>query len=218
MTDSLRVVLVDDHELFRHGLGTMLTHLGDVDVVAEAGTGDAAVQAADQHRPDVVVMDLQMPGLSGIDATRRITSDHPAIGVLVVTMHEDDTSVVAALRAGARGYVLKGASPDEFLRALRAVAHGDAVLSPSVAARLRGYVAPDLTGVTPPFPELSDREREVLDLIAAGRSNAEISRQLYISGKTVRNHITNIFSKLHVSDRAQAIVLARDAGLGHQHG
>jgi DNA-binding NarL/FixJ family response regulator len=214
MTEPLRIMLADDHPLFRRGLRAAID--GDVgcEIVAEAENGDEAVRLALELQPDVVVMDVQMPGRSGIEATRAIVRQSPHIGVLVVTMFEDDDSVFAAMRAGARGYLLKGADHDEITRAVRAVASGDAIFGPSVATRLMAYFAAS-SGVHPQaFPELTLREREVLELIAQGRSNSQIAQHLVLSGKTVRNHVSNIFTKLHVLDRAQAIVKARDAGLG----
>jgi DNA-binding NarL/FixJ family response regulator len=210
----LRVVLVDDHPLFRHGLRQLLEQVGGHRVVAEAADGQAAIEAVGEHDPDLVVMDLTMPVLSGLEATRRVVRDHPRTAVLVLTMNEDDNSVFAALRAGARGYVLKGCEGSEFLRAVRAVAQGEALFGPAVAARISAF----LTGGPPvarqAFPELTDREREILDGLAAGRSNAQIAAQLYLSEKTVKNYITAVFDKLQVAGRAEAIVRAREAGLG----
>ncbi len=210
-----RILLADDHALFRHGLRALLGSLPEFEVVGEAATGEEAVARSLDLRPDVVLMDIQMPGLNGIEATRRILNTSPHVGVVVVTMFEDDDSVFAAMRAGARGYVLKGADETEILKVIRAVASGEAHFGPKIARRLMSFFSaprPD----TPPvaFPELTAREREVLDLIAQGLSNAEIARNLFLSPKTVRNHISNVFGKLRVTDRAQAIVRAREAGLG----
>ncbi|WP_182876607.1 response regulator transcription factor [Microbispora sp. H10670] len=210
--EPIRVLLVDDHPLLRHGLRTLLEQVGGAEVVGEAGDGEEAVALALSLRPDVVVMDLVMPGTSGIEATRRLIDREPALGVLVLTMSEDDASVFAALRAGARGYVLKGTGGAEFIAAVRSVARGEAVYGPAVARRIRRFLAsgPDVT----PFPELTARERGVLDLLASGKSNAEIARALFLSQKTVKNHLTSVFAKLQVADRAQAVVRARRAGLG----
>ena len=181
----------------------------------EATTGEEAIALAEELQPDVILMDLQMPGISGVEATRRILRASPNTRILVVTMFEDDHSVFSAIRAGARGYVLKGANPEEVLRAIRVVVGGEAIFSPSVATRLIEFFA-DLRPEAPPrsFPELADREREILDLIAQGRSNAETARRLALSTKTVANHVSNVFSKLQVADRAQATLRAREAGLG----
>jgi DNA-binding NarL/FixJ family response regulator len=212
--DRLRVLIADDHLLFRDGLRALLASADDTDLVGEASTGEEVVALAASLQPDIVLMDVQMPGVNGIDATRQIVRMSPHIGVLVVTMFEDDHSVFAAMRAGARGYMLKGASHAEMLRAIRAVGSGEAIFSPVIAARLIDYFA-NIRPVTPPqvFPELSDREREVLALLAQGTSNAEIAARLVLSPKTVRNHVSNILSKLQVADRAEAIVRAREAGL-----
>ena len=213
----MRVLLADDHTLFRRGLRAMLEQRGGIEVVAEACDGREAVAATAEHAPDVVVLDLDMPEVSGVEATRRILADDPDARILILTMFDDDVSLDAALRAGALGYVLKGAQPDMFLRALHGVAQGEAVFGPDVARRLPTLL--DGSAAEPrPFPELSDRELEVLDLIAAGVRNADIARRLFLSPNTVRNHITNIFAKLHVEDRSQAIVRAREAGLGRGSG
>jgi len=217
--DPLRVLIVDDHPLFRSGLRALLGTLPDTTVAGEATTGEEAVASAAELQPDVIVMDLQMPGVSGIDATRRILDTSPHIGILVVTMFEDDYSVFAAMRAGAKGYVLKDTDEEDMLHAIRAVGKGEAIFSPAVARRVIDFFTGTRSEVewavpTRAFPELTDREREVLDLIAQGLSNPEIAARLYLSPKTVRNHISNIFAKLQFADRAQAIVRAREAGLG----
>lgn len=212
---SVRALIADDHPVFREGLKALLAALPDIEVVGEAANGEEAVAAAVSLHPDVVVMDVHMPSMNGIEATRRIANAAPKIGVLILTMVEDDDSVFAALRAGARGYVLKGADHLEVMRAVEAVARGEAIFGPSIAERIVSYFAsaPAVTR-SRSFPQLTDREREVLELIAAGRPNQTIARQLVVSEKTVRNHVSNIFSKLHVADRAEAIVRAREAGLG----
>ncbi len=210
----MRAVVADDHPVFRQGLRVLLEDLG-VDVVAEAAEGEEAVTAVLRERPDVVLMDLQMPRLSGVEATRRLIEHDPDIRVLVLTMVADDDTVFAAVQAGALGYVLKGAGQEEIGRALTAVAEGQAVYGAQIARRLRAFFAAG-TGVAKPFPELSDREREVLDLIAAGLPNAVVAQRLFLSDKTVRNYITAIFAKLGVRDRAEAMVRARDAGLGRK--
>lgn len=216
--EVVRVLVADDHPMFREGLRAMLEAVPDVDVVAECESGAAAIEAAAAVQPDVLIMDLRMPGMSGIDATRQIVGTSPHIGVLVVTMFDEDESVFAAMRAGARGYVLKGAGHDEILRAVRTVAAGEAIFGSALAKRLIGYFSGG--GGTPavPFGNLTAREREVLDKVAAGRSNGGIARDLGLSEKTVRNHLSNIFVKLQVADRAQAIVRAREAGLGVRPG
>ncbi|MEV4328310.1 response regulator transcription factor [Microbispora rosea] len=214
--EPIRIVVVDDHPLMREGLRALVTSLPDIEVVGEAGDGDAARREVQLTRPDVVVMDLHMPGVNGVEATRAIVRAVPATRVLVLTMFEDDESVFAAMRAGAFGYLVKGAKQEEIVRAVRSVAAGHAVFGPSVARRIIDFFAARASRAPAPepFPELTAREREVLDLIAAGRSNAAIARHLAISGKTVSNHITAIFAKLAVADRAEAIVRARQAGLG----
>ncbi|MFC0678139.1 response regulator [Lysobacter korlensis] len=213
----LRVLLVDDHPLLRHGLRALLEDVGEAEVVGEASDGAEAIELALALDPDVVVMDLAMPGVSGLDATRQLIDERPELGVLVLTMSDDDASVFAALRAGARGYVLKGSGGGEFLSAVRAVARGEAVYGAAVAGRIRRFLTggqPQSGSSTPPFPELTPREREILDLLADGRTNAEIAGSLFLSLKTVKNHLTSIFAKLQVADRAQAAVRARQAGLG----
>jgi DNA-binding NarL/FixJ family response regulator len=211
----IRILVADDHALFRDGLRALFGSVPDAEVVGEAATGEEAVRRTEELQPDVVLMDTQMPGVNGIQATRRIVGQSPHVGVVVVTMFEDDDSVFAAMRAGARGYVLKGADQDEILKVIRAVADGEAHFGPKIAARLMNFFsAPEPPVPTDAFPELTAREREVLDLLAKGRSNNEIARDLYLSPKTVRNHISNVFAKLQVADRAQAIIRAREAGLG----
>ncbi len=211
----LRILIADDHTLVRSGMRALLQTEEDLEVVGEAATGEQVVTMATTLQPDVIVMDLRMPGISGIEATRRILHSNPAIRILVVTLLEEDDTLFAALRAGARGYVLKEASEVELLRAIRAVGEGEAIFSASMAERLVGFFsAPRQTISSLPFPDLTEREREILTLIAQGRSNSEITQQLVIGQKTVRNYISSIFSKLQVADRAQAIIRAREAGLG----
>jgi DNA-binding NarL/FixJ family response regulator len=216
---SLRVLVVDDHPLYREGLVTAISSMPGTEVVGEAADGQEAVDATAALTPDVVVMDLHMPVLNGVDATRLICERQPATAVLVLTMLEGDESVFAAVRAGARGYLLKGADRSEIARALDAVGHGEVVFSSAIAARVLGYFAGGRPnhGATP-FPELTDREREILDLVARGLTNAEIARRLVVSDKTVRNHVSNVFAKLHVGGRAEAVARARDAGLGAERG
>ena len=214
--DRLRILVVDDHEEFRTGLKALLTVSSTSEVVGTATNGIDAVSAALTLQPDIVLMDLQMPRLNGIEATERIVGSSPHIGVLVLTMMEDDDSVFAAVRAGARGYLLKGARRAEIMRAIEAVGAGEVIFGPGIAERVMTY----FKGVPTPqstarlFPQLTERERDILSRIAEGRENNEIARQLGISIKTVRNHASNIFTKLQVAHRAQAIVLAREAGLG----
>jgi DNA-binding NarL/FixJ family response regulator len=214
--EPLRVLIADDHPLFRHGIAVLLQALPEFEVIGEATTGEEAVALAEQLQPDVILMDIQMPEINGIEATRRILHTSPHIRVLMVTMSEDDASVFTAMRAGARGYVLKDAQKDDMLRAVRAVGRGEAIFSPAIAGRLIDFFAASRPAAPPQaFPELTDREREILGLIAQGHSNPEIAEQLILSPNTVRNYVSNIFSKLQVIDRAQAIVRAREAGLGY---
>jgi DNA-binding NarL/FixJ family response regulator len=212
--DPLRVLIADDHPLFRNGMRALLSSVQDMEVAGVATKGEEAVALATSLQPDVILMDLQMPGINGIEATRQILHTSPHIRVLVVTMFEDDHSVFTALRAGARGYILKDADEDEILRAIRAVGRGEAIFSPTIAQRLIDFFsAPQPILLPQIFPELTDREREVLGLIAQGHNNNDIARRLGLSLKTVANHVSNIFSKLQVADRAQAIIRAREAGL-----
>lgn len=209
-----RLLIADDHPAFRRGLELMLADIDDVDVVGSAETGVQALELAARLAPDVVLMDLRMPDLDGIEATRRLSRGTPAPAVVVVTMFEDDDSVFAALRAGARGYLLKGADQDEIIRAVRAAAAGEAIFGPEIAHRVISHFAHGAGSTTAVFPALTEREREVLELVAAGKGNAAIAHELMISLKTVRNHVSNIFTKLQVSDRSAAIVKARRSGLG----
>jgi DNA-binding NarL/FixJ family response regulator len=214
--EPITVLIADDHQFFRDGVRALLDGQPDMECVGEATTGEEAVRRASEEQPDVVLMDVQMPGMSGVEATRLIVSSSPQIRVLVVTMFEDDSLVFAAMRAGARGYLLKGARHEDMVRAIRAVGSGDAIFSPAIAAKLVEYFAA-LQPSRPQqvFPELSSREREILALLARGHKNAEIAERLVISPKSVRNYVSNIISKLQVADRAQAILRAKDAGLGN---
>ena len=211
---SISVLIADDHPTFRAGLRLMLGTAGDIDVLGEAEDGNRVVELAEQLEPDVVVMDLRMPGLDGIEATRRLVAGRPELGVVVLTMFDDDESVFAAMRAGARGYLLKGAEQDEILRGIRAIAAGEAIFGPAVARRVIEHFSTGVGSAKAAFPTLTERERQVLELIAAGRGNAAIAHELCLTLKTVRNHVSNIFAKLQVPDRAAAIVKARDAGFG----
>ncbi|MGY1603307.1 response regulator [Geodermatophilus sp. SYSU D00815] len=210
----VRVVVVDDHPVYRDGLALLLGSVPGLAVVGTAADGAAAVDLALEEQPDVVMMDVQMPGLDGIEATRRITSASPSIGVVVLTMSEDDGTVFSAVRAGARGYLLKGADQEEVVRAITTVAGGGAVFGAALARRIADFFTAGPRGPETAFPQLTAREREVLDLVAAGRSNAQIAATLYLSPKTVRNNVSNVLTKLQVADRAEAIVRAREAGFG----
>lgn len=216
--DQLRIVVVDDHRLFRDGLAALLDGAPDIAVVGHAETGLGAIARVEELSPDVVLMDIMMPDLNGIEATRRIRTDHPEVEIVMLTMLEDDDSLFAAMCAGAHGYILKGSDKADVLRTVRAVAAGEALFGPAIARRLTTFFQyAEGKGLSvSPFPELTDREREVLDLIAAGLGNTEIASRLYISNKTVSNHISNIFAKLHLADRAHAIVAAREVGLGRR--
>ena len=215
--ERIRVLIADDHPVFRGGLRTLLSSLGEAEVVGEAATGAEAVRASEELQPDVVVMDLHMPELNGIEATRQICAQSPHIGVLVLTMFEDDDSVFAAMRAGAKGYLLKGADQDDIVRAIAAVGRGEAIFGPDIAKRVIEYfTVPRASHAAQAFPELTAREREVLELVAQGHNNAWMARHFVLSQKTIRNHVSNIFTKLQVADRAQAIVRAREAGMGQQ--
>ncbi len=215
MTTPIRVLIADDHPLFRDGLRALLNSIPQTQLVGEAANGEEVLKQAVTLQPDVIVMDIQMPGLNGVDATKLILHDNPDIGIIVLTMFEDDDLVFAALRAGARGYILKGADQTEILRAIGAAVQGEALLGAPIAKRLTRFFSASRSSLSAQaFPELTEREREILGLIAQGFSNGEIAEQFVLSPRTVRNHISRIFSKLQVPDRARAIVLAREAGLG----
>jgi DNA-binding NarL/FixJ family response regulator len=211
--EPLQIVVADDHPVYRDGVTLLFDSEPDLSVVGQAATGEEAVLTAAATQPDVVVMDLNMPVMGGVEATRRIVTTSPHIAVLVLTMMEDNDSLFAAMRAGATGYLLKDAAKDEILRAVRSVAAGTAVFGPAIAHRVIDYFSGQPASATLPFPELTEREREVLTLIGRGENNARIARALFISPKTARNHVSNILAKLQVADRAQAIIRAREAGL-----
>lgn len=212
---SVRILIADDHPLFRDGLRTLLESVDDCVAIAEAGNGGAAVELAASLAPDLVLMDINMPGLNGIEATRRIVQHNGAVHVLMLTMFEDDDSVFAAVRAGARGYILKGARQDEILRAIRAVANGEVIFGPGIAQRVMRLLRNERpAGAVASLPELTARETEILELLAQRQSNAEIAARLVLSSKTVRNYVSSILSKLEVADRAEARAAAQAAGLG----
>jgi DNA-binding NarL/FixJ family response regulator len=216
--DRIRVLVADDHPVFRRGMRAILGAEPDTELVGEATDGEEAVARALELRPDVILMDLNMPKVSGIEATRRILEASPDTAILMLTMFEDDKSIFAAMRAGAHGYVLKGADGEETLRAIHAAANGEAIFSPTIRRRLTVYFATPAgdskTSSVQVFPNLTEREHEILSLMAEGYTNTAIASQLYLSPKTVRNYVSSIFTKLEVSDRSQAIVHAREAGLG----
>lgn len=213
--EMIRVLIADDHQLFRDGLRGLLQDAPDVEVVAEATTGAEAFELTVEHEPDLILMDLKMPDVNGIEAARQIKEKVPGASVLMLTMFDDDASIFAAMRAGARGYVLKGVKRDEMLRAVRAAAGGEAIFSPGIATRMMEYFA-RMRPVRPEdaFPELTPREREVLALLAQDYSNQEIAEELVISSKTVRNHVSHVLQKLQAADRVEAAARARDAGMG----
>jgi len=215
----IRLLVVDDHTLFREGLSALLSAIEDMELIGEATTGKEALALASSLQPDVILMDINMPDVNGVEATRIILDEHPVIGIIMVTMLEDDASIFSAMRAGARGYVLKGAKHEELLQTIRAVADGQALFGPAVATRMMEffsrYESKKKTAIpVDVFPDLTRRELEVLNLIAQGANNPQIAENLVISDKTVRNHITSVFSKLQVADRNAAIIEARNAGLG----
>lgn len=210
----IRVVVVDDHPMFRAGLRTLVEESPRLTLVGEAENGEDAVVLGRREVPDVVLMDVKMPGTSGVEATRALTGTHPGVGVLMLTMLEDDTSVFAAMRAGARGYILKGSAPEDIVRAVVAVASGEVIFGAALARRMTHFFTAGRSGEPHPFPELTTRERDVLERMTAGEPNAVIATTLGLTEKTVRNNVSAIFAKLLVADRSAAIVKARDAGLG----
>jgi len=213
--EPIRILLADDHTLFRRGIRTMLEQVPDVEVVGEAASGEATIALAHELVPDVILMDIKMPAVSGIEATRRILQENPHIGIILVTMYDDPESAFAGMRAGARGYVLKEAEPDELLRAVEAAQRGEVMLCPIIAEKVLEHFRSGLLPKQPglPYDALSQRELEVLQHAAEGLSNKQIAERLVISEKTVKNHVANIFSKLHVNDRTQAVLYALRQGL-----
>jgi DNA-binding NarL/FixJ family response regulator len=212
----VRVLIADDHPMFRFGLTAAIGAAPEIHLIGEAASGAELIEMVDRTTPDVVITDLAMPGIDGVGATREIKSRHPGVAVLVLTMHEDDEALFGAIRAGARGYLLKGADRDDIVRAVLTVARGDVVYGTNVAKRIMDFFtgAHQDHAVTV-FPHLTGREREILTLVAAGHNNHEIARRLVLSEKTIRNHVASVLTKLQVSDRAAAVAKARDAGLGH---
>jgi DNA-binding NarL/FixJ family response regulator len=213
---TIRVVVVDDHAIVREGLSALLGALDGIEVVGTAEDGREALHLVEEARPDVVVMDIQMPRLDGIEATRFITARDDSVRVVMLTMNEDDDTILSAIRAGASGYLLKGSGADEVQNAVRAAAAGGMVFGASLAGRVAAY----FSGATAParaeepFPDLTERERDVLQMLAAGKSNDAIAAAMYVSNKTVRNTVSSIYTKLHAAGRAEAIVKAREAGYG----
>jgi len=224
---AIQILIADDHVFYREGVRALLSNVPDIQVLGEASTGEEAVTRTAELLPDIILMDLKMPGMNGIEATRRIMQAHPDMGVLVITMFDDDDSVFAAMRAGARGYLLKDADREELVRAITAVKRGEAIFSPAIAQRMIQYFSvfrsspgsprqPENSRQSGEFAELTEREREILDLIAQGHNNAAIANRLVLSVKTVQNYVSNILTKLQVADRSQAIVRARQAGFGQE--
>ncbi|MED4226900.1 response regulator transcription factor [Neobacillus cucumis] len=216
---KVKILIVDDHPLFRHGVKTLFLTTPDLEVIGEATSGETAIQMAQSLTPDVILMDLRMSGCNGIEATREIIKSNPETQILILTMFQDDHSVFAAMRAGAKGYVLKDAEKEDLLNAIRAVANGGAIFSPGIASRMIDYFA--MARPAAPreaFPDLTEREREVLYLMADGTTNSGIAAKLKISGKTVSNYVTNILNKLQVTDRDEAIHLVKESRLGNEDG
>ena len=216
MDAPIRIIVADDHPVVRGGLVALLRTIPSLDVVGEAADGETAVRLTHEHRPDVVLMDVRMPGMDGVEATRQIREKTPESRVLILTMYDDDATVFTAMKAGAQGYLLKESEQDDIVRAVRGVVAGEAIFGPGVAARVLGYFTepPQAVVAEYPFPELTQREREVLDLLAQGKKNADIATALFVSPKTVSNQLTAIFAKLQVASRGEAIVRAREGGLG----
>lgn len=211
----IRVMVVDDHTLIREGARALIASLPDLEHIGEASTGQAAITLAAELTPDVILMDLGLPDIDGATATHAITTANPKVAVLVVSMLDDDANVFAAMRAGARGYILKGAEPDELHHAIRSVANGDAIFGAGIAQRVLRLLSGETAPIPVPFPQLTDREREVLAHLADGSTNHQIAGALHLSPRTVANHVSNILGKLHATDRTDAALRARDAGLGH---
>ena len=213
---DIRVLIADDHPVVRRGLRALLSTVDGFEVVGEAADGAEAVREAQLTRPDVVLMDVRMPDLDGVEATRRIRKAVPETAVLMLTMYDDDATVFTAMQAGARGYLLKGAEQDDIADAIRAVVRGQAIFGPGIAGRVLGYFSspPSPAPTEDPFPELTAREREILELLAEGKRTSAIASALFLSPKTVSNNLTSIFAKLEVADRAEAIIRAREHGLG----
>jgi DNA-binding NarL/FixJ family response regulator len=213
---TVRIVLADDHPVVRGGLRALLATIDGLEVVGEAVDGETAVREVQLSQPDVVLMDVRMPGIGGVEATRQIRETTPSTAVLMLTMYDDDATVLTAMRAGARGYLLKGAEQEEIVGVIRAVVAGQVIFGPGIAGRVLDYFSapPVAPAEAPPFPELTEREREILDLLASGRRTAAIAERLFLSPKTVSNHLTSVFAKLEVADRAEAIIRAREGGLG----
>jgi DNA-binding NarL/FixJ family response regulator len=212
---NIRIMIADDHRFFRSGVRSMLETVPGFAVIEETTSGDETVQRAKEIKPDVILMDLQMPGLNGIEATRQVMKDSPQTGIIIVTMFEDTDSVIAAMRAGARGYILKDADEEEMVRSIRAVKNGEALFGPAVAKRLMSFLTDVAPGVAQAaFPELTDREREVLTQMAFNKTNETIADETGLSLKTVRNHVSSILAKLQVADRHEAVARAKSAGLG----
>ncbi len=217
--ENIRILIADDQTITRSGLQTLLTATENIEIVGEARNGDEAIKLAAKHQPDVILMDLRMPVVNGIEATRRIHRASPTIGILILTVFEDDTSVFPAIRAGARGYLLKDTEQDELLRAIRTIANGGAIFSPGIAQKVLGYltVPPATTSDDALFDELTSRERQILELIAQGQTNSEIANNLSLSPKTISNYISNVILKVHATDRAKLMLMAIEAGLGKRN-